>query len=66
MLYGGIYVGTAWLVLTGLVAAGTEYNRPVMLGHAMLWEPLFFSWELALVVSLILTQRRAHSTEELS
>lgn len=51
VLYGGVYAVTAWLVLTGVVVAGTGYNRPVMLGHALLWDPLFFFWGLTLVIS---------------
>ena len=55
--YGGVYAATALLVLAGVVAPGTDYTRPVMLGHALLWDPLFFFWGLCLVISLILTRR---------
>ena len=56
VLYGGIYAVTAWLVLTGMLVPGAGYNEPVMLGHALLWDPLFFFWGLSLVISLILTR----------
>ena len=63
VLYGGVYAATALLVLTGLVAPGADYNLPVMLGHALLWDPLFFFWGLTLVISLTLTRRRPHSKQ---
>ncbi len=56
VVYGGVYAATALLVLVGVVAPGEDYNRPVMLGHALLWDPLFFFWGLCLVISLILTR----------
>jgi hypothetical protein len=56
-LYGGIYTGTAVLVLTGVVGSIEGYNESVMFGHALLWDPLFFFWGLTLVSSLILTRR---------
>lgn len=58
-LYGGIYAGTALLVLAGVLDPGTSYNDPVMYGHAFLWDPLFFFWGLTLVISLVLTRRTA-------
>ena len=58
VLYGGVYAGTAWLILSGLVAPNAAYDKPVLLGHALLWDPLFFLWGLTLVTSLFLTLRR--------
>ncbi|MFD6813611.1 DUF3995 domain-containing protein [Enteractinococcus coprophilus] len=63
VLYGGIYAATAWLVLIGVVAPGAAYDGPVMLGHALLWDPLFFFWGLSLVMSLILTRRRTYKKQ---
>jgi len=62
VVYGGIYAVTALLMLTGLVEATAAYDKPVMLGHALLWDPLFFFWGLSLAISLMLTRRRARST----
>ncbi|HIW46474.1 MAG TPA: DUF3995 domain-containing protein [Candidatus Yaniella excrementigallinarum] len=56
-LYGGIYAATAMTMLTGLVSPGAGYSKPVMYGHALLWDPLFFMWGLTLVNSLVLTRR---------
>ena len=55
-IYGGIYAATAMTMLTGLVSPGAGYSKPVMYGHALLWDPLFFTWGLALVISLVLTR----------
>ena len=63
VIYGGVYAATALLVLTGLIAPGADYNTPVMLGHALLWDPLFFFWGLSLVISLILTRRHETSAD---
>ena len=59
VLYGGVYATTAILVLTGVLDPGTAYNTPVMLGHALLWDPLFFFWGLSLVIALVLTRHNA-------
>ncbi len=56
-IYGGIYAATAITMLTGLVSPGSGYSKPVMYGHALLWDPLFFMWGLTLVISLMLTRR---------
>ena len=58
VVYGGIYAVTALLMLTGIVAPTAAYDRPVLFGHALLWDPLFFFWGLTLVISLTLTRRR--------
>lgn len=63
IVYGGIYAVTALLMLTGVVVPTAAYNEPVILGHALLWDPLFFFWGLSLVVSLALTRRGACRTD---
>lgn len=59
-IYGGIYAVTALTMLTGLVTPGAGYDKPVMFGHALVWDPLFFTWGLTLVISLVLTRRSEH------
>ena len=61
VVYGGIYAVTALLMLTGVVEPTAAYGEPVMLGHALLWDPLFFFWGLSLAISLMLTRRRTRS-----
>ena len=62
VLYGGVYAMTAILVLTGILDPGSAYSTPVMLGHALLWDPLFLFWGLSLVVALTLTRHNAPRT----
>jgi len=50
-------------MLMGLVEPTAAYDKSVMLGHTLLWDPLFFFWGLSLAISLVLTRRRARSTE---
>lgn len=57
VLYGGVYAGSALAVLAGLVVPEDGYDTRVMMGHAFLWDPLFFTWGLTLVISLALTRR---------
>ena len=63
VVYGGIYAVTALLMLMGLVEPTAAYDKSVMLGHTLLCDPLFFFWGLSLASSLMLTRRRARSTD---
>ena len=56
VFYGGTYAARALAMLTSLIAPGAAYDRSVMLGHALLWDPMFFFWGLTLVISLVLTR----------
>jgi hypothetical protein len=55
VLYGGVNVAVAWLVLGGVVNTSDGYDRDAMLGHAALWDPLFLLWGVLLLLGL-----RAH------
>jgi Protein of unknown function (DUF3995) len=50
MLYGGANALVAWSVLSGLIRS--DFDRTSMLGHAALWDPLFFLWGLCLTLHL--------------
>lgn len=63
VIYGGLYAITALTMLVGWVAPTAAYDRSVILGHALLWDPLFFFWGLCLVISLILTRRSEPGTD---
>lgn len=65
LLRGGMWAGGAVLVFWGaantatsaLLAAGViprseSYDRTATLGHALLWDPLFLAWGLALATGL--------------
>lgn len=54
--YGGLNVVVSGAVLSGLITPAGGYDRPAMLGHAFLWDPLFALWGAALVASLALSR----------
>ncbi len=56
--YGGLNTVAAWLVLGGAVRPGDGYDRAAMLGHGLLWDPLFLLWGVLLLLGL----RRRTST----
>lgn len=53
--YGGANTLISAAVLTGLVQAEGGYDTAAVLGHALLWDPLFLAWGLALGIGLALT-----------
>jgi Protein of unknown function (DUF3995) len=56
ILYGGANVIIAWLVLSAVITPAGGYDRTSMLGHAVLWDPLFLLWGLALLGHLVLSR----------
>ncbi|MFN8099747.1 MAG: DUF3995 domain-containing protein [Dermatophilaceae bacterium] len=50
--WGGVNTVVADVVLAGLVSPAGGYDRPAMIGHGLLWDPLFLVWGLALAVGL--------------
>ncbi|GAA3701768.1 DUF3995 domain-containing protein [Microlunatus aurantiacus] len=56
ILYGGVNVVVSGAVLAGLITPDGGFDRPAMIGHAFLWDPLFALWGAALVVSLALSR----------
>ncbi|HEU4511898.1 MAG TPA: DUF3995 domain-containing protein [Nocardioidaceae bacterium] len=50
--YGAANTVTAWLVLGGALRPEGGYDRPAMVGHAYLWDPLFLVWGLLLGAGL--------------
>jgi len=52
VLYGGLNIAVAWLVLGGVVTSSGGYDRNAMLGHAALWDPLFLLWGVLLLLGL--------------
>jgi len=61
--YGGVNVVVAIAVLAGVVHPQGGYDAEAMRGHAYLWDPLFFVWGTALVLSLWLSRRRAATVQ---
>ncbi|XVX19792.1 DUF3995 domain-containing protein [Actinomycetota bacterium] len=62
--WGGLNTLAANLVLAGAIRPDGGYDRDGMIGHALLWDPLFLVWGVALAVGLWLTRsshRRAQN-----
>jgi len=55
--YGGVNTIVALAVLAGEIRPEGGYDANAMAGHAYLWDPLFFLWGGALVLSLWLSRR---------
>ncbi|OAB88951.1 hypothetical protein AWH69_04085 [Janibacter melonis] len=58
VVWGGLNTLVGQLVLAGAIQPDGGYDRPGMIGHAWLWDPLFLLWGLALLVHLVVTRRR--------
>lgn len=61
ILWGGLNTVIGNLVLTGIIQPESGYDRPGMVGHAWLWEPLFLAWGIALVIGLAVTRKQDRS-----
>ncbi|TCP56267.1 uncharacterized protein DUF3995 [Tamaricihabitans halophyticus] len=58
IVWGGANTVVGNLVLSGIIQPAGGYDRPGMVGHAWLWDPLFLLWGAALVAGLVLHNRR--------
>ena len=54
--YGGVNTIVALAVLAGAIRPEGGYDADSMMGHAYLWDPLFFLWGGTLVLSLWLSR----------
>lgn len=57
VVWGGAGAIVANLVLLGVIDTG-PIDRPAMIGHAWLWDPLFVVWGVSLAVGLWRTRTR--------
>lgn len=55
--WGGLNTVVGNLVLAGAIVPDDGFDRPGMVGHAYLWDPLFLLWGLALAVGLLSSRR---------
>lgn len=66
VVYGGVNVVVSGAVLAGVVTPDGGFDEAAMVGHALLWDPLFVVWGAALIVWLRLSAesgaRRAQRT----
>ena len=61
--YGGLNTAVSAAVLAGLIRPEGGYDPEAMRGHAYLWDPLFFTWGTALVLSLWLSRDSSGSAD---
>jgi len=61
VIYGGINIVVSAAVLRGLIRPEDGYDLEAMRGHAYLWDPLFFLWGSALVLSLWFSRQKTFS-----
>lgn len=59
VVWGGLNTVVGNLVLAGVIRPESSYDRPGMIGHAYLWDPLFLAWGVALIVGLVASRVRA-------
>lgn len=52
VVYGTANAVGAWLVLAGLVTVEGAREMPALVGHAVLWDPLFAAWGVLLALGL--------------
>jgi hypothetical protein len=57
ILYGSVFTVMSTAVLAGKITFSGAIDRRGMLGHAVLWDPLFVVWGATLVLGLWLTRR---------
>lgn len=56
--WGGVNTVVGNLVLAAVIQPQSGYDRPGMIGHAFLWDPLFLCWGTALAVGLFVSRNR--------
>lgn len=61
ILWGGLNTVVANLVLVGVIQPQSGFDRPGMIGHAWLWDPLFLAWGVAVAIGLLATRSRVHN-----
>lgn len=59
VVWGGLNTVVGSLVLAGAIVPDGGVDRPGMIGHAFLWDPLFALWGGALLVAMVLTRTPA-------
>lgn len=62
LAWGGVSTLSAWAVLSGVVTPTDGYDRATMLGHGIVWDPLFVIWGGALIVGLWCSRRTVDAT----
>lgn len=61
-MWGSVSAGSAVAVLTGVIVPAGGYDRTAMIGHALVWDPLFTVGGAALLTGLWLTRTSSWPT----
>lgn len=61
VVYGAVNTVVSGAVLAGMIRPAGGYDVDAMIGHAWLWDPLFFVWGAALVLSLWYSRKNSVS-----
>jgi hypothetical protein len=56
--WGGLNTVVGNLVLANVIQPKSGFDRPGMIGHAYLWDPLFLAWGAALMIGLLPSRGR--------
>ena len=59
VVWGGLNTVVANLVLAHIIHSTSGFDRPGMVGHAYLWDPLFLAWGTALMIGLLASRSPA-------
>lgn len=57
--WGGLNTTVGNLVFADVIQPKSGFDRPGMIGHAYLWDPLFLAWGVALMIGLLSSRGRA-------
>lgn len=60
IIWGGLNTVVANLVLAGAIQPQSGFDRPGLIGHAWLWDPLFLAWGIAVATGLLATRSRRY------
>jgi hypothetical protein len=58
VVYGTVIALVSAAVLSGAIAVDGDIDRRGMLGHALIWDPLFAVWGVCLTIGLWCTRQR--------
>ncbi|HLL64634.1 MAG TPA: DUF3995 domain-containing protein [Micromonosporaceae bacterium] len=62
--YGSVIAAVSAAVLAGAVSPGGEIDRVGLIGHALLWNPLFACWGVLLLAGLWWTRREPEAQRD--
>lgn len=66
IVWGGLNTVVGNLVLAGIIQPASGFDRPGMIGHAWLWDPLFLVWGIALTFALVASRKAVEGVDDRS